>query len=95
MNDLAAAARYLQDLLPDMVGELAPLPSSKAHGLPHFLASLFRLAEIDLLGHRVLLAIVPAHTEPLPPLRLIAQVANGSSLLRQTRWIGHGFCYLD
>lgn len=74
MNDLDAAARYLQGLLPDMVGELEPWPSSKTRGLPHFLATLFGLAELDLLGHRVLLATVPAQTEPLPPLRLIAQV---------------------
>lgn len=58
MNNLDAAARYLRDLLPDMAGELEPWTSSKARTLPHFLASLFGLAEIDLLGNRVLLANV-------------------------------------
>lgn len=74
MNDLDAAARYLQDLLPDMVGELEPWSSSKVSTLPHFLASLFGLAEIDLLGNRVLLANVLVQTEPVPPSRLIEQV---------------------
>lgn len=74
MNDLDAAARYLQDLLPDMVGELESWPSSKAHTLPHFLASLFGLAEIDLLGNRVLLANVIMQAEPMPPSRLIAHL---------------------
>lgn len=74
MNDLAAAARYLQKLLPDMVGELEPWSTSKASTLPHFLASLFGLAEIDLLGHRALLANLLVQAEPMPPSRLIAQV---------------------
>lgn len=58
VNDLDAATRYLQDLLPDMVGELECGPNSRAHTLPHFLASLFGLVETDLLGNRVLLANV-------------------------------------
>lgn len=74
MNDLDAAARYLQDLLPDMVGELEFWPSSKACMLPQFLASLFRLAEIELLGNRVLLANIPTQAEPMPPSQLIEQV---------------------
>ncbi|MBC9081065.1 MULTISPECIES: hypothetical protein [Stenotrophomonas] len=74
MNDFHAAARYLRELLPDMVGELERGPSSKAFTLPHFLASLFDLAEIDLLGHRVLLANVLVQAEPMPPSRLIAHV---------------------
>ncbi len=69
MNDLDAAARYLQDLLPDMVGELEFWPSSKACTLPQFLASLFRLAEIDLLGNWVLLANIPTQAEPMSPSR--------------------------
>lgn len=74
MNDLQAAAHYLQNLLPDMVAEFEPRPSSKARFLPHSLNSMFRLAEIDLLGLRVLLAKVPTQAEPTPPSRLIAQV---------------------
>lgn len=74
MNDLQAAAHYLQNLLPDMVAEFEPWPSSKARFLPHSLNSMFRLAEIDLLGLRVLLAKVPTQAEPTPPSRLIAQV---------------------
>ena len=74
MNDLDAAARYLQGLLPDMVRELEPWSTSKARTLPHFLTSLFGLAEIDLLGNRVLLAKVLTQAEPMPPSRLIAQV---------------------
>ena len=74
MNNLDAAVRYLQELLPNMVGELESWPSSKSRPWPHVLASLFGLAEIDLLDHRVLLANVPAQAEPIPPSRLIAQV---------------------
>jgi len=57
-----------------MVGELEPWPSSNARTPPHFLASLFGLAEIDLLGNRVLLANVRTQGEPMPPSRLIGQV---------------------
>ncbi len=74
MNDLQAAAHYLQNLLPDMAAEFEPWPNSKARFLPHSLNSMFRLAEIDLLGLRVLLAKVPTQAEPTPPSRLIAQV---------------------
>ncbi|MHA8018665.1 hypothetical protein ACX94F_01235 [Stenotrophomonas hibiscicola] len=76
MSDLDATTRYLQGLLPDVVGELEHLPSSTARTLPHFIASLFDLAEIDLLGHRILLANVPTEAEPMPPARLIEQVAD-------------------
>lgn len=63
MNDLNAAARYLQHLRPYTVGELEPWARSKARTLPHSVASLFGLAEIDLLGHRVLLANSPTQSE--------------------------------
>lgn len=55
MDDLDAAVRYLQGLLSDVVSELEHWPSSTARTLPHFIASLSDLAEIDLLCHRVLL----------------------------------------
>ncbi|MNN42487.1 hypothetical protein D3C81_1566710 [compost metagenome] len=74
MNALDAAARYLKELLPEVVGELEQWPSSTERSRPHFTASLFDLAEIDLLGHRVLLANVPTHAEQMPPSRLIRQV---------------------
>lgn len=57
-----------------MVGELEHWLSSTARSRPHSIASLFYLAEIDLQGHRVLLANVPTQTEPMPPSQLIGQV---------------------
>ncbi len=57
-----------------MVGELEFWPSSTACILPHFLASLFGLAETHLLGHRMLLANLVMQAEPMPPSRLIALV---------------------
>lgn len=48
MNDFAAAARHLRELLPNVVGEFEHWPSSTARTLPHFIASLLDLAEIDL-----------------------------------------------
>lgn len=78
MSDLDATARYLQELLPDVVGELEHWTSSTARTLPHFIASLFDLAEIDLLGHRMLRSNVPTETltQPMPPFRVIGQVAD-------------------
>ncbi|MBK0052632.1 hypothetical protein [Stenotrophomonas sp. S39] len=73
MSDLDAVARYLQELRPVVVGELEHWPSSTARTPSHFIASLFDLAEIDLLGHRVLLGNVPTEAEPMTPSRLIGQ----------------------
>ena len=71
MDDLDAAARHLQELLPDVVVELEYWPSSTARTV---IASLFDLAEIDLLRHRVLLANVHTEAEQMPPSQLIGQV---------------------
>ena len=69
MNDPDAVARNLRELLPYVVGELEHWPSSTARTLPHFIVSLFDLTEIDLLGHRGLLANVPTKAESMPPSR--------------------------
>lgn len=85
MIDLDAAARYLQELLSSVVGELEHWPSSTARTLTDFRASLFDLGEIDLLGRRMLLTNVPTQAGPMPPSRLIGQVHRLAESMER-RW---------